>query len=40
VVRGYRSMLDELTAGNRVGTDRVRSLFGQAFTRGHFARAV
>ncbi len=40
VVRGYRSMLDELRAGDRVGTDRVRTLFGQAFTRGHFARAV
>ncbi|MBC7843581.1 MAG: U32 family peptidase [Gemmatimonadaceae bacterium] len=40
VVRGYRAMLDELSAGDRVGTDRVRALFGQAFTRGHFARAV
>ncbi len=40
IVRGYRQMLDELSAGERVGTDRVRALFGQAFTRGHFARAV
>ncbi len=40
VVRGYRAMLDELAVGERVGTDRVRLLFGQAFTRGHFARAV
>ena len=40
VVSGYRAMIDELAAGERVGTDRVRSLFGQAFTRGHFARAV
>ena len=40
IVRGYRAMLHELSAGERVGTDRVRSLFGQIFTRGHFARAV
>ena len=40
VVRGYRTMLDELANGDRVGTDRVRALYGQAFTRGHFARAV
>jgi putative protease len=40
VVAGYRAMLDELEAGDRVGTDRVRALFGQSFTRGHFARAV
>ena len=40
IVSGYRSMLDELASGDRVGTDRVRALFGQAFTRGHFARAV
>ncbi len=40
VVRGYRSMLDQLAAGDRVSTDQVRSLFGQAFTRGHFARPV
>jgi U32 family peptidase len=40
VVSGYRAMLDQLDAGERVATDRVRALFGQAFTRGHFARAV
>jgi putative protease len=40
VVRGYRAMLDELATGDRVATDRVRTLYGQAFTRGHFARAV
>ncbi|MCC7052266.1 MAG: U32 family peptidase [Gemmatimonadaceae bacterium] len=40
IVAGYRAMLDELAAGERAGTDRVRTLFGQAFTRGHFARAV
>jgi len=40
IVRGYRTMLDELSVGQRVSTDRVRTLFGQSFTRGHFARAV
>jgi putative protease len=40
VVGGYRAMLDELAAGERVSTDRVRMLYGQSFTRGHFARAV
>ncbi|HYW50346.1 MAG TPA: DUF3656 domain-containing protein [Gemmatimonadaceae bacterium] len=40
VVSGYRAMLDALAAGDRIATDRVRSLYGQAFTRGHFARAV
>ena len=40
VVSGYRAMLTELAANERVRTDRVRTLYGQAFTRGHFARAV
>lgn len=40
VVGGYRSMIDALAAGERVDVDRVRALYGQAFTRGHFARAV
>ena len=40
VVAGYRAMSDALSAGDRVATDSVRTLFGQAFTRGHFARAV
>jgi U32 family peptidase len=40
IVSGYRRMIDELAAGDRVGTDRVRTLFGQSFTRGHFARSV
>lgn len=40
VVGGYRAMLDELRADERVGTERVRALYGSMFTRGHFARAV
>jgi len=40
IVAGYRTMLEELAAGDRVSTDRVRALYGQSFTRGHFARAV
>ena len=40
VVAGYRAMLDELASGERVSTDRVRTLYGPSFTRGHFARAV
>ena len=40
VVAGYRGMMTELSAGDRVATDRVRALYGQSFTRGHFARAV
>ena len=40
VVAGYRAMLDALASGERASTDRVRTLYGKSFTRGHFARAV
>jgi U32 family peptidase len=40
IVSGYRAMIDELASGERAGTDRVRAVLGQVFTRGHFARAV
>jgi putative protease len=40
VIRGYRSMIDALAAGDVVRTAAVRSLMGSSFTRGHFARAV
>ena len=40
IVRAYRGMLDQLDAGTRPATDSVRAIVGQAFTRGHFARAV
>jgi putative protease len=40
IVRGYREMLDGLTHAQSARSDAVRSLVGDAFTRGHFARAV
>jgi putative protease len=40
VVSGYRAMLEELAQGGRVVANPVRQAVGQAFTRGHFARAV
>jgi U32 family peptidase len=40
VAAGYRAMFDRLGGGDRIATESVRSLFGQAFTRGHFSRAV
>jgi putative protease len=40
VVAGYRTMLEELAQGGRVAANPVRQAVGQAFTRGHFARAV
>jgi U32 family peptidase len=40
VVSGYRTMLEELASGGRVGANPVRAAVGSAFTRGHFARAV
>jgi putative protease len=40
IVRGYREMLDGLAHAQSVRSDAVRSLVGDAFTRGHFARAV
>jgi putative protease len=40
VVSGYRAMLEELAQGGRTVANTVRPALGQAFTRGHFARAV
>jgi hypothetical protein len=40
IIRGYRELLDGLTHARPVRADVVRSLVGDAFTRGHFARAV
>jgi putative protease len=40
VVSGYRAMLDELAHENMQPVNLVRSAVGNAFTRGHFARAV
>jgi putative protease len=40
VVSGYRAMLEELAHGGRNVANLVRPALGQAFTRGHFARAV
>jgi U32 family peptidase len=40
IVRGYRSILDTLAIGARTDVGVVRSLVGQEFTRGHFARPV
>ena len=40
IVRGYRSMIDALSAGQRPDPTAVRAVVGSAFTRGHFARAV
>jgi U32 family peptidase len=40
IIRGYRELLDGLTHALPVRADVVRSLVGEAFTRGHFARAV
>ena len=40
IVGGYRAALDALAAGSRPDVDAVRNLFGNQFTRGHFARAV
>jgi U32 family peptidase len=40
VVSGYRAMLEELAGGSRTATNVVRPALGNAFTRGHFARAV
>jgi hypothetical protein len=33
-------MLEELAGGSRTATNVVRPALGNAFTRGHFARAV
>lgn len=40
VIAGYRRMLDDLAADRQARFEPVRSLVGDAFTRGHFARAV
>ena len=40
LVAGYRRMLDELSSEQPARFDAIRSLVGDAFTRGHFARAV
>ncbi len=40
IVSGYRRMLDDLAADRQARFEPVRSLVGDAFTRGHFARAV
>ena len=40
VIAGYRQMLDDLAAARPARYEPVRSLVGDAFTRGHFARAV
>jgi len=40
IVHGYRAALDALADGTRPDVDAVRALFGNQFTRGHFARAV
>jgi putative protease len=40
VVSGYRAMLEQLAAGQRQVPNLARATVGEAFTRGHFARAV
>ncbi|MDB4879124.1 MAG: Peptidase collagenase [Gemmatimonadetes bacterium] len=40
VVSGYRAMLHDLAGGGRAAVNPVRAAVGNAFTRGHFARAV
>lgn len=40
VIAGYRQMLDDLAAARPSCYEAIRSLVGDAFTRGHFARAV
>jgi putative protease len=40
VIAGYRHMLDDLAAARPAPYEPVRSVVGDAFTRGHFARAV
>ncbi|HTK48075.1 MAG TPA: DUF3656 domain-containing protein [Gemmatimonadaceae bacterium] len=40
VVSGYRAMLEQLAAGQRQVPNLARAAVGEAFTRGHFARAV
>ena len=40
IIRGYRTMIDSLVAGEGARHSPVRAIVGSAFTRGHFARAV
>jgi ATP-dependent DNA helicase RecQ len=40
VVSGYRAMLEQLAAGQRHVPNLARPVVGDAFTRGHFVRAV
>jgi hypothetical protein len=40
IVSRYRAALDRAAQGEGVAAPAVRDLFGGAFTRGHFARAV
>jgi U32 family peptidase len=40
IIAGYRQMLDDLARARPARIEPVRSLVGDAFTRGHFARAV
>jgi hypothetical protein len=40
IIAGYRQMLDDLACARPARFEPVRSLVGDAFTRGHFARAV
>jgi putative protease len=40
IIAGYRQMLDDLAGERTARIEPVRSLVGDAFTRGHFARAV
>lgn len=40
IVGAYRQLLEALAAGEVPGTDAVRGILGDRYTRGHFARAV
>jgi putative protease len=40
IIRAYRQMLDALVAGESPAVDAVRTVLGDQYTRGHFARAV
>ena len=40
IMRSYRQMLDALVAGDLPAVDAVRTVLGDQYTRGHFARAV
>ena len=40
IVGAYRQLFDTLAAGQSPGVDAVRSILGDQYTRGHFARAV